>query len=156
MAGLDLVKVQEDIYDHVVSSFPGYKVYQDFILNEQQLEKMEARVKPFIVISWDSLRRSARNASFAGVRHDEYYSGFSIGVIAPTPTQCRKAMNYITDALIGWSPDGVGKLVPTGGLGSFVVSERSGVPHLYMSMSSFVFPMNAIDPGSNIVPNSGS
>ena len=148
MAGLDLVDIQEQIYDYIVAEFPDYKVYQDYILNEQQLEKLDARVKPFIVISWDSLRRSSRNSSFAGVRFDEYFSGFSIGVIAPTPTQCRKAINYITDSLVGWSPDGVGVLTPTGGLGAFVVSERSGVPHLYMSMSSFVFPMNAIDPGS--------
>lgn len=152
MAGLDLVDIQEDIYSHISSTFPGYEIYQDFILNEQELLKIDSRVKPFIVISWDSLRRSSRNASFAGVRYDEYYSGFSIGVIAPTPTQCRKAINYITDSLIGWSPDSVSQLVPTGGLGAFVVSERSGVPHLYMSMASFIFPMNSTDPGSYITP----
>lgn len=152
MAGLNLVPIQDDIAEYVSDEFPNYEIYQDYILNDQQLEKLSNKIKPFIIISWDGLSRSPAGASFSGVRFDEYISGFSIGVVAPAPRQCREAMNVIYDKLTGWSPDGVGKLTPSGGMGTFVIAEKSGVPHLYMSMADFTFPMNAIDPGAHIIP----
>lgn len=154
MSGLDLVSIQDLIASHVESQFSGYKVYQDYVLNDEQLEKISNRVKPFIVISWDGLSRSPAGGSFSGVRFDEYSSGFSIGVIAPAPKQCRQAMNVIYDNLTGWSYDGIARLSPSGGMGTFVVSEKNGVPHLYMSMADFDFPVNYDDPGSYITPGS--
>jgi hypothetical protein len=152
MAGLDLVSVQDAIAAHIESEFSGYDVYQDYILNDEQLQKISNRVKPFIVISWDGLSRSSAGGSLSGVRFDEYYSGFSIGIIASAPKQCRSAMNIIYDKLTGWSPDSVGKLSPSGGVGTFVISEKGGVPHLYMAMADFNFPMNSTDPGAYITP----
>lgn len=150
MAGFDLITVQDAIAAHVESEFSGYEVYQDYILNDEELQKVDARVKPYIVISWDGLSRSASGGSFSGVRFDQYFSGFSIGVIAPTPRQCREAMNLIFDRLTGYSPDGIVELSPSTNLGTFVVSEKSGVPHLYMSMADFTFPFNVENVGSNI------
>jgi len=152
MAGLDLVSVQDSIAAHVRSEFPNYEVYEDYILNDTELQKVDNKVKPYIVISWDGLSRSASGGSFSGVRFDEYFSGFSIGVIAPAPKQCRRAMNLIFDRLVGYSPDGVGYLSPSTNLGTFVVAEKAGVPHLYMSMADFTFPMNVENPGANITP----
>jgi hypothetical protein len=152
MAGLNLITMQDTIAAYVEAQFSGYEVYQDYILNDEQLQKVDNRVKPYIVISWDGLSRSQNNAAFAGVRKDEYYSGFSIGVIAPAPRQCREAMNLIFDRLTGYSPDGIVQLSPSGAFGTFVVSEKSGVPHLYMSMADFTFPFNVEDVGSNISP----
>lgn len=152
MSGLDLVSIQDTIAAHVRAQFPAYEVYEDYVLNDEELQKIDNKVKPYLVISWDGLSRSARNASFAGVRFDEYSSGFSIGVIAPSPRQCRRAMNLIFDKLVGYSPDGVGYLTPSNSFGAFVVSERNGVPHLYMSMADFTFPMNVENPGANITP----
>lgn len=152
MAGLDLVSIQNTIASYVESEFSGYDVYQDYILNDEQLQKVSNRVKPFIVISWDGLSRSSTGGSFSGVRFDEYYSGFSIGVIAPNPKQCRSAMNIIYDKLTGWSPDSVGVLSPSGGFGAFVAAEKNGVPHLYMSLADFNFPMNSTDPGAYVTP----
>jgi hypothetical protein len=150
MAGLDLISVQDTIVAYVRSEFSGYTVYEDYILNDQELQKVSNKVKPYIVISWDGLSRLATGGSFSGVRFDEYFSGFSIGIIAPVPKQCRRAMNIIFDKLVGWSPDGVGKLIPSTSAGTFVIAEKNGVPHLYMSMADFTFPMNVEDPGSNI------
>lgn len=152
MSGLNLVAVQDSITAHVRAEFPAYEVYEDYILNDEELQKVDNRVKPYIVLSWDGLSRSNRGSSFSGVRFDEYYSGFSVGVIAPAPKQCRRAMNIIFDKLVGYSPDGVGYLTPSGSFGAFVVSERNGVPHLYMSMADFTFPMNVENPGSYITP----
>lgn len=152
MAGLDLVSIQDLIVSHIETEFSQYEVYQDYILNEQELLKVDARVKPYLVISWDGLSRSPANASFAGVRQDEYFSGFAIGIIAPTPSQCRRGMNILVDNLVGWSYDGVGYLTPTQSTGAFVAAERDGVPHLYMAVAEFTFPMNNDDPGAYITP----
>lgn len=152
MAGLNLVEIQDLILAHVRSEFSQYEVYEDYILNEQELLKVDARVKPYLVISWDGLSRSAGNASFAGVRKDEYFSAFAIGLIAPTPRQCRRGLNIIVDQLVGWSYDDVGFLTPTNSTGAYVVAERDGIPHLYMAMAEFTFPVNAEDPGAYITP----
>lgn len=152
MAGLNLIEVQDLIVAHIRSEFSSYEVYEDYILNEQELLKVNNRVKPYIVISWDGLSRSPANASFGGVRQDEYFSAFSIGIIAPTPSQCRRGMNIMVDKLVGWSYDGVGVLTPLSSTGAFVIAERDGTPHLYMAMAEFTFPMNSTDPGAYITP----
>lgn len=157
MSGLNLVETQDLIVDYVRDEFPQFDVYEDFILDDEELSKQDSRTEPYIVISWDGLSRSPGGASFGGVRKDEYVSGFAIGLIAPTPNQCRRGVNLIVDRLVGWSYDGVGFLTPTSSTGAFVVAERNGRPHMYMAMAEFVFPMNAIDPGAYIEPpNSGS
>lgn len=152
MAGLDLVSIHNTILAHIESEFSDYDVYEDYILNEQELQRVDTRVKPYIVISWYGLNRLARGASVAGVRQDEYESGFDIGVIAPTPKQCRLSINIIVDNLVGYSYDGVARLIPGTTTGSFVVAERDGAPHLYMAMAEFTFPVNYNDPGSYMTP----
>lgn len=152
MAGFDLISIQNVILSHVESEFPSYKVYQDYVLSEEQLKRVDSRVEPYIVVSWYGLGRLGSGGSMSGVRHDQYESGFDIGVIAPTPTQCRQAINIIVDDLIGYSYDGVGYLTPGGSSSAFVVSERDGVPHLFMAMAEFTFPVNYDNPGSYMTP----
>lgn len=152
MAGLNLVLIQEQIAAYIREEFPGYQVYEDFIIDDEQLIKQENNVKPYIVLTWSSLGRSPANASFGGVRYDEYYSSFELGVVAPTPKQCRKSINIIMDKLIGWSPNGSGKLVPFGGGGMYVAAERNGKPHLYVATENLSFPVNGYNPGSYITP----
>lgn len=152
MTGFNLVATQDAILAHLEEEFPDYEVYEDYVLNEQDLQRVNARVKPYIVISWQGLNRLSSNAAISGVRKDEYESGFDVGIIAPTPKQCRKGLNIIIDNLIGYSYDNVGYLTPGSSTGAFVVSNRDGVPHLYMAMSEFTFPMNTTDPGSYMTP----
>lgn len=154
MTGFNLVDVQDVILAHIKDEFPDYEVYEDYVLNEQELQRVDSRVKPYIVISYHGLSRIAGAAAISGVRQDEYESGFDIGVIAPTPKQCRKGLNIIIDNLIGYSYDNVGYLTPGSSTGAFVVSDRDGVPHLYMAMSEFSFPMNTTDPGARMSPPS--
>lgn len=155
MAGFDLTSIHSTILSFVESEMPGYEVYEDYVLNEQELQRVDKRVKPYIVISWFGISRQGNNASIAGVRKDEYASGFDIGVIAPTPKQCRLAMNIIIDKLIGYSFDGGNAyLTPGTSSGAFVAAEREGVPHLYMAMSDFGFPINYDSPGTPMTPPS--
>lgn len=152
MAGFDLTGIHGTILSFVESEMSGYEVYEDYVLNEQELLRVDSRVKPYIVISWFGLSRVQSNGSVAGVRNDEYVSGFDIGVIAPTPKQCRLAINIVIDKLIGYSFDGTAYLTPGTSSGAFVAAEREGVPHLYMAMSDFSFPVNYDSPGQPMTP----
>jgi hypothetical protein len=154
MSGFNLVAAQDTILAYIRSEFPSYKVYEDYLLNEQELQRVDSRVKPYIVIAWHGLSRLGGNAAISGVRQDEYESGFDIGIIAPTPKQCRRGLNIIIDNLIGYSYDNVGYLTPGQSSGTFVVANREGVPHLYMAMAEFTFPMNTTSPGTPIMPPS--
>jgi len=156
MTGLNLVVIQDQILDYIKTEFPAYKVYEDYVLNEQELQRVDSRVKPYIVIAWHGLNRLNNGASFAGVRQDQYESGFDIGIIAPTPKQCRRGMNILIDNLIGYSYDGVAYLTPGQSSSAFVAAEREGVPHLFMATADFTFQMNTTDPGSRMSPPSGS
>jgi hypothetical protein len=147
MTGFNLISAQDTILAYIEAEFPSYEVYEDYILNEQELARVDSRVKPYIVISWHGLNRLNSAGSITGVRQDEYESGFDIGIIAPTPKQCRKGLNIIVDDLIGYSFDGTAYLTPGQSSNTFVVSNREGVPHLYMAMSEFTFPMNYDNPG---------
>jgi len=152
MSGLDLITTQEQILAHIETQFSAYEVIEDYILNEQELLRVDSRVKPYIVISWDGLMAAPGGGAISGVRYDEYSSGFDIGVIAPTPKQCRRSVNIIVDNLIGWSYDDVSYLSPGGSSRPFVAAQRDGVPHLYMAMAEFTFPMNTSGIGAYITP----
>lgn len=152
MAGFDLVSVQNTILSYLESEFSDYEIYEDYVLNEQELQRVDRRVKPYIVIAWHGLDRLGSAAAISGVRQDEYESGFDIGVIAPTPKQCRYAINIIVDNLIGYSFDGTAYLTPGASSSPFVAAARDGVPHLYMAMSEFSFPMNYDSPGQAMTP----
>ena len=155
MAGFDLTSIPSAILSFVESEMSGYEVYEDYVLNEQELQRVDKRVKPYIVISWFGISRLPSAGSISGVREDEYASGFDIGVIAPTPKQCRLAMNIIIDKLIGYSFDGGNAyLTPGTSTGAFVAAERDGAPHLYMAMSDFSFPINYDNPGQAMTPPS--
>ncbi len=156
MAGFDLVSIQNTIRQYIESEFPDYKVYEDYVLNEQELQRVDKRIKPYIVISWYGLTRLGGNGSVAGVRQDQYQSGFDIGVIAPTPKQCRYAINIIVDNLIGYSYDNVAFLTPGTSTSAFVAADRDGTPHLYMAMAEFTFQVNTTNPGSYMQPPTGS
>lgn len=152
MAGLDLVSIQDSIVAYIKQEFAGYEVFEDYILDDEQITKMDNKVKPYIVISWDGLGHSASGRSFSGARHDEYFSGFEVGVIASAPKFCRKAMNIIMDKLIGMSIQNSSSLIPSSGGGVNVIAERAGKPNIYVASAHFVFQVNATDVASHITP----
>jgi len=152
MAGFDLVSAQNTILAYLQTEFSDYEIYEDYLINEQELQRVDKRVKPYIVIAWHGLDRLGGNAAISGVRQDEYESGFDIGVIAPTPKQCRYAINIIIDNLIGYSFDGTAYLTPGQSSSPFVAAGKEGVPHLYMAMAEFSFPMNYNNPGQAMTP----
>lgn len=150
MTGLDLVAVQDSIYTHIETSFPNYEIKEDYILDDESILKVSNKVKPFIVIRWEGLRRSVTDTSFGGPRKDSYISGFDVIVVAPTPRQCRLAMNMIMDEIIGWKVADLYPLTPNGAGDLFTVADYNSKPHLYMAVNSLSFQVdsNALNNGS--------
>lgn len=152
MAGLNLFALQEIIEAHIKSEFPGYEVYQDDVLDDEAILKIDNKAKPYIVLSWSGLSRNTAATSFAGVRHDEYTSSVDVIVAAPTGKQARMALNIILDRLIGWKPTGGGAMTPVSNLATAVINNSSGRPHVYLASSRLDFAVNSEDVGSYIQP----
>lgn len=148
MAGLNLVSVQDAIYAHIESVLPAYDIEEDFVLDDEVLLKLDNRIKPFITLRWYGLTRSPDNASFAGVRFDEYSSAVDIVLVAPTPKQAREGLNYALGELIGWKVPGGSQLTPSGGNSVIPVGEYQARPHLYLAVGTLSFQVNSTAVGS--------
>lgn len=152
MAGLDLFSIQDEIGAHVRATFPTYNVVDDVVIDDDYILRLDNNVKPFIVLRWGSLLRSSANASFGGVRFDEYTSSVDVVVIAPNPRISRQAANMINDQLIGWKLSSGPAMTPTGGQATWAVSDSNGRPHLFVSSMRFNYAVNAESVGDNITP----
>lgn len=152
MSGLNLFAVQEIIEAHIKEEFPNYEVYQDDVLDDEAILKMDNKVKPYIILSWGGLNRNLAATSFGGVRHDEYNSSVDVIVAAPTGKQCRMALNVILDRLIGWKPINGGAMTPFGGIATSVVNNSTGRPHVYLASGRLEFAMNSENVGEYIQP----
>lgn len=152
MAGLDLFAIQDEIGAHVRATFPAYDVVDDVVIDDNYILRLDNNVKPFIVLRWGSLLRSGSNASFGGVRFDEYTSSVDVNVIAPNPRISRQAANMINDQLIGWKLSSGPAMIPTGGQATWAVNDSNGRPHLFVSSMRFNYAVNAESVGENITP----
>jgi hypothetical protein len=148
MAGLDVVAVQDAIYDHILATFSNYEIKEDFFLDDESLLKINGLVKPFIVLRWHGLVRSPVNTSFAGVRYDEYSSAVDIVTVAAKPRDARRALNYVMDELIGWEVPGGSQLTPEGGESVFPVLDSNARPHIYLAINTLSFQVNSTAVGS--------
>jgi len=151
MDGINLVSLQDQILAHVESEFPAYEIIDDIILDDEYLLKINNNVKPFVVIQWGSLARSGTETSFAGVRHDEYRSNFSLAAVAPTPKIARRVSNMFMDNLIGWKING-SELTPSSSIRTFAVKDANSRPHLYIASGTLSFRFNSSNPDANITP----
>ena len=152
MSGIDLVSIQDEIALHIQTTFPNYEVKEDESLDDESLLSVDRKTKPFIVIRWAGLTRQQNEASFAGVRHDQYSSRFDLVAVAPAPKIARKVLNLFMDQLIGWKLSNGYELTPTLGQSVFPSVDRSGAPHLYLGVGTFEFRFSAESPDSYITP----
>jgi len=152
MSGIDLVAIQEEIALHVRTTFPQYEIKEDEVLDDEYVLRVSNKTKPFVVIRWSGLSRDASNASFAGVRHDEYLSRFDLVAVAPAPKIARKVLNICMDQLIGWRISNGAQLTPTLGQTVFPSVDNNGVPHLYLGIGTLEFRFNSENPNSYITP----
>jgi hypothetical protein len=152
MSGIDLVSIQDEIIAHIETTFPNYEIKEDEVLDDESLLSVSRKTKPFVVVRYSGLTRQVANASFAGVRHDDYSSRFDIIAVAPTPRIARRVLNIFMDQLIGYRLSNGYPLTPTLGQSVFPSVDRSGAPHLYLGIGTFEFRFNAENPSSYITP----
>jgi len=150
--GINLISLQDEIYNHVVAEFLNYEIVQDVVLTDEYILKIDNKVKPFVVLQWGGLQRDGANASFAGVRHDSYYSTFNVVAIGPNPRIAKRVSNMFMDRLIGYKTSQGSELTPVGRAVDFAVSDSNSVPHLYLAVNSLSFRFNSTNPDANITP----
>lgn len=152
MAGIDLLSYQDEITAHIETTFPNYEIIEDEVLDDESIARLQNKTKPFIVLRWSGLSRNPSNASFAGVRHDEYISDFDIIAIAPSPRIARQLLNYFMDRLIGHKLSNGYQLTPLLGQAVYPATESGASPKLYMGIGTLEFRFNAENPSSYITP----
>ena len=152
MSGLDLIAVQDTIEAYIKAQFPGYTVYDEDVLDDEAILKIDGKAKPYMILIWGGLSRSTANTSFAGTRYDEYNSSLDLVVAAPSSRQARRALNVVRDKLIGWKPTGGGAMTSIGGDATSVVNNTSGRPHVYLAVCRLDFAVNSENVGSYITP----
>lgn len=152
MDGINLVSLQDEIAAHIASEFPNYEIVQDEVLDDEYILRVKNNVKPFVVLEFGGLGRDTRGASFAGVRHDEYYSYVDLAAVAPTPRIAKRVLNMFLDNLIGHRISNGAQLTPVNRIDTFAVRDSSGAPHLYLSIGGLEFRFNSSNPSANITP----
>lgn len=152
MSGFNLVEIQDSITAHIRATFPGYDVYEDDVIDDEYLQKLNNNIKPYIVLEWDGIQRNTAATSFAGVRYDEYNAAVNVMVVAPTGKQARQSFNVIFDNLIGWKPLHAGALTPLPGAGLYVINNSAGRPHVYVASGALSFTINGYGVGDYIAP----
>jgi hypothetical protein len=150
MSGLNFIAIQESIEDYVKSEFPGYEVFDNDVASDDYIIKLGGKVKPYIVLRWGGLRNSMTNGSFAGARHDEYYSTVDVAVVAQNSRQSRIALNVIIDKLIGWKPQDSTPMSLEGGMDVIGVPDYDGKPNVYVASQRLKYNVNTTDIGTPI------
>lgn len=151
MDGINLISLQDEILAYVELQFPNYEVYEDVLIDDEYLLKINNNVKPFVVIQWGGLARNVNESSFAGVRHDEYMSNFSMVAVGPNSKITRRVLNMFLDKLIGWKIQG-SQLTPVSGINTAVSRDENNKPHLYLAIGTLSFRFNSSNPEANITP----
>jgi hypothetical protein len=152
MSGLNIITTQDSISAHVRATFSGYQVYDDVVLDDEFISKRGNNVKPYIVLTYGGLRNSGNLGSFAGVRHDEYYSVVDVSVIASTPNQARRSMNVIQDSLIGWKPTDSTPMKLESGMTILGIPNSTGSIVSYLASFRLRYALNTTDIGTPIAP----
>lgn len=149
MSGLNLIPVQDSIFDYVSEQFPNYEVIEDMILDDVAVLKNGNKVKPYIVLRWGGLWRNG-STSFAGVRSDEYVSTVDVAVVAPTPKQCRRGLNAVMDVLVGWTPTASTPMTPEGANTLIDVPDNQGRPAVFIASARLTYGVNTTAIGEHI------
>ena len=142
----NLIAFQDLIEQHVQSQFPAYTIYDETVLDDEEIVKFQGKFRPFVVIRHTGMLRSTVQTSFAGVRKDEYIGGFDLTLVAPSPSQAKIAAAMMQDELIGWKLPNGSYLTPEGGASNFVLPDFNGRPHVYLSVVGFSYRLSENDP----------
>lgn len=152
--GFDLLSIQDAITAHIKETLPATQIIEDGVLDEQNLVRdANGQLIPYIVPRYGSIRRKPVGYSVAGTRYDEYYGTVDISCVAPTGRQSRQILNIVTDALIGYKPDGAAEMTIEGLPDNFAIMNNVGRPTAFVASVRMRHGANATDVGSHLTPS---
>lgn len=105
---------QDSFTKKLEDTYPHIPVIEDGLLdddNDKIKTYEDGSVEPFIVIWFQTPRRTRRGRSFATTRLDQRVASADIVVVARSGTEARRVMNDIIDTIIGFKPEGSGAVV---------------------------------------------
>lgn len=137
------IEVQDAITAEIERVLPNHEVIEDGILDDANLLRdVNNLLVPYVIARYGPLRRKYLGYSIAGSRHDDYYSTVDIMVVAPKGRMAREGLMILTDALIGWKPDGTSEMIIEGGSSDFVVMSNEARPSAFVASVRFRFGVN--------------
>lgn len=149
--GFDLVSIQDNITEQIRTILPNTPVYEDGVLDETNLVRnAQNQLVPYIVPRYGSIRRRPQGYAIAGTRYDNYYSTVDVSCVAPTGRQARQVLAVVTDALLGFKPDGAVEMTIEGLPDNFAIMNNEGRPTAFVASVRMRHGANASDVGSNI------
>lgn len=96
----------------IVFSWGSPEVYPDGLHDNLDVGKFpDGSIKPFIVIHFGSVHRHWRGRAMGGHKLDAHRVSVSIECVANNPTTIRLMRNFISNELVGWSPDRASAMV---------------------------------------------
>lgn len=105
---------QDSLAKKLRTEYPHIPVIEDGLLdddNDAIKLYSDGSVKPFIVIWFQTPRRTPRGRSFGGVRLDQRKASADIVMVARSGAEARRVLNDVMDTIIGFKPEGSGVVV---------------------------------------------
>ena len=145
--------VQDTITAKLKLILPNHQVIEDGILDDANLVRdANERLVPYVITRYGPLRRKYLGYAVAGTRYDDYYSTTDIMVVAPKGRMAREGIMILTDALIGFKPDGTSEMTIEGGSSDFVIMDAEARPSAFVASVRFRFGVNQAGVASFLVP----
>jgi hypothetical protein len=153
MTGFNTLAIQDAITARIETALPNHKVIEDGIVDDANLLRDEnQQLVPYIIVRYGPLRRKYLGYAVAGSRHDDHYATTDIMCIAPKGRMAREGLMILTDALIGYKPDGTSEMTIEGGTSEFVVMSNEARPTAFVSSIRFRFGVNQEGVGELLTP----
>lgn len=112
---------QDSITAYLRAEYPHIPVIEDGLMDDQVYTEPggtevaiptfpDGSVKPFIVLWYSDIKRSARGRSFSDYKLDSHFATVDVVVVTRSGTEGRKLTNDVNDRMIGFRADGGGRL----------------------------------------------
>ena len=142
---LNLVEIQDFIFDHLKSSIPQ-PLYEQGIPDADTVVKVKGKVQPYVALQFGDLQERASGRGFSGVRYNDYDLPIYIQVVAADTRVARKiASEGILSALLGLQTAWTGEVRKRPGGGMWPITNSNGATEAYLVPSSWAVEVQITD-----------
>lgn len=142
---LNLVDVQEDVFEALASALPQ-PLYEQAIPDANTVRKIGGQVVPYVALQFGDLQEVAAGRGFTGVRTNTYDLPIYIQVCAADPSIAREiASRNVLDAMLGIKFPWTGELRKRPGGGMWPLVNSNGATEAYLVPSSWALRVQLND-----------